>query len=60
VSVHPFSFAECKRIACSAGAIDPMRVASVLYHATDRPDLENALRQLKANEPTWFRQARHQ
>jgi hypothetical protein len=58
VTVHPFPFAECKRIAYNAGAIDPLRVASVLYHAKDRADLENSLRQLRANEPAWFRQTR--
>jgi hypothetical protein len=51
---------ECKRIAYTAEAVDPMRVASVLCYATDRADLENSLRQLKANEPTWFQQARGQ
>lgn len=55
MALHPISFVECKRIARSAGAVDPTRVASVLYHATDRADLENSLRQLVANEPTWFR-----
>lgn len=57
---HPISFVECRRIACNAGAIDPMRVASVLYYATDRADLEKSLEQLKSNEPTWFRQPRSQ
>ncbi len=50
----PIPFATCKNIAYKAGAKDPMRVASILHHATSRADMENSLEQLKRNEPSWF------